>query len=341
MSQADRLSAALDAGLLTPPATGPILVLRAQPSAAYTRLGPSRVLCEQGFRPLHDALAAMGLRVTAAAASPAMVPAMVIVHLTRARAENLGNIARGLRLLAPGGVLAVTGAKTDGIDSVRARVGEVLPIAQAFAKAHGKLFWLNRPETLPPAVAAWAAAAAPRRNADGYLTAPGMFSHDGIDEGSGRLAALLPQAGLRGRVADLGAGWGWLAAQALAASPAITRLDLYEADARTLEAAQANVPDPRAAFHWADTTRLAPSVPPYDAVLSNPPFHEGRAAAPALGAAFIAAAARILKPSGRLLMVANRQLPYEAPLTASFTHTARLFEDRSFKVLSADHPRRT
>ena len=51
-------------------------------------------------------------------------------------------------------------------------------------------------------------------------------------------------------------------------------------------------------------------------MIMNPPFHQGRAAEPDLGAAFIAAAARILKPHGRLMMVANRQLPYEAALDA-------------------------
>ena len=81
-------------------------------------------------------------------------------------------------------------------------------------------------------------------------------------------------------------------------------------------------------------------MPPYDAVIANPPFHQGRAAEPDLGAAFIAAAARILKPSGRLLLVANRQLPYEAAVAAAFRHWEKLAEDGVYKVIQAERPRR-
>ena len=68
-----------------------------------------------------------------------------------------------------------------------------------------------------------------------------MFSPDHADPGSRRLAAAVAGR-LAGRVADLGAGWGWLAQAALAASPAIAELDLYEAEALALDAARANVP---------------------------------------------------------------------------------------------------
>jgi predicted RNA methylase len=144
---------------------------------------------------------------------------------------------------------------------------------------------------------------------------------------------------VKGRVADLGAGWGWLAHQALARCPRIAALDLFEAEARALDAARARTsPTPRAAFHWADVRTLPKADPPYDAVVANPPFHQGRAAEPDLGAAFIAAAARLLKPSGRLLMVANRQLPYEAPLDVAFARWEKLSEDRAFKVFAAERP---
>ena len=74
-------------------------------------------------------------------------------------------------------------------------------------------------------------------------------------------------------------------------------------------------------------------------MIANPPFHQGRAAEPDLGAAFIAAAARILKPSGRLLLVANRQLPYEAALAAALPPAGeKLSEDGAYKVFAAERP---
>ena len=55
-----------------------------------------------------------------------------------------------------------------------------------------------------------------------------------------------------------------------------------------------------------------------DAVVMNPPFHEGRKADPELGQAFIEAAAGMLGAKGKLYMVANRHLPYEETLERLF-----------------------
>lgn len=335
MPNVDRLALAFQAQALSFPAEGDVLVLRATPSAVLDLVPAGRLRCVQSFRPLHDALAERGHVVAARAAGPA---AMVVVNVTRSRAENLGMFAQGLGLLPAGGSLVVAGAKSDGIDSLARAVARQLEVEGAFVKAHGRVFWLRRPETLPPAVAAWARDAAPAPNAEGFLTAPGMFSPEHPDPGSRRLAAAV-EGRLAGRVADLGAGWGWLAQAALAEAPAITELDLFEAEATALDAARANVADPRARFHWTDATGLGNGVPPYDAVIANPPFHQGRAAEPDLGAAFIVAAGRILKPAGRLFLVANRQLPYEATLGATFRHWKKLFEDGVYKVIEAERPR--
>ena len=337
MSRSDRLHAALVAQALTLPGTGRVAVLRAEPSRFLDEIPRDQLRCEQSFRPLHDALDAAGhdvaptLEITDAA--------LVVVNLTRNRTENLGAVARGLAMLAPGGTLAINGAKTDGVDSLVKLVGKVLPVTDTYVKAHGRVAWLDRPATLPPAVADWAEAARLRPNADGFTTAPGMFSPDHVDPGS-RLLATTFDGHLHGRVADLGAGWGWLAQAALEACPKITSIDLFEAEARALDAARINVTDPRAEFHWSDVTALGPRMPPFDAIIANPPFHQGRAAEPALGAAFIATAARLLKPAGRFLMVANRQLPYEQRLDAAFDQWEILVEDRAYKVIRASRPKR-
>ncbi len=67
----------------------------------------------------------------------------------------------------------------------------------------------------------------------------------------------------------------------------------------------------------------------------NPPFHDSHAANPALGVAFITAAAKVLKPGGKLLMVANRNLPYEAALAQAFASFTTLEENDRFKVIEA------
>ncbi|WP_118134246.1 class I SAM-dependent methyltransferase [Oceanicella sp. SM1341] len=337
MTDLDRLVLPVADGTVALP-DGPMLFLNARSGPGLAALGPERLRCEQGFRPEHDALA--GVSVAPRVEGGDFASAAVLV--TRNRAETLGLVARALGALPEGGLLIVSGAKTDGVDSILSRVKSALPVEGGLSKGHGRTFWLTRPADLPEAVSAWAAEAAPRRNGGDFLTAPGMFSHDHPDAGSELLAATLAEQkkGLKGRVADLGAGYGWLSAAVLAAHPDIRSLALYEADHAALEAARTNVTDPRASFHWADATGLGKRDGPFDVVITNPPFHTGRAAEPALGQAFIAAAARVLTPGGRLWLVANRQLPYEAALDQVFVERETVANAGGFKVMTGFRPRK-
>jgi 16S rRNA (guanine1207-N2)-methyltransferase len=162
-----------------------------------------------------------------------------------------------------------------------------------------------------------------------------VFAWDRIDEASALLAAQLPED-LRGRGADLGCGYGFLAAEVLARHPQVSALDLYEADARALELARRNLEGGAAEleFSWHDVAAGLPRAD-YDFIVSNPPFHAGRADAPELGIAFIRAAAAALRPGGRLFLVANRHLPYEATLAADFAKLRVLADERGFKVFEA------
>lgn len=328
----DRWTLALESGAL-PPVSGRLLALLARGDADLTAFGAEAVLAVQGFRPDHDRLAARGIAVV-----PELGDAtgfdVALVQIVKARARTLGAIAEALGVLRPGGTLLVDGPKEEGIEAILKALRADFEIDGVFSKAHGKLIWLTRPTDLPRAIAD--RIQTPAVTEDGHVTAPGGFSAEGPDRGSELLVALTPP--LKGRVADLGAGWGYIAAEVLAEHPEITHLDLIEADHAALEAARANVDDPRAAFHWADATRFAPDEP-YDAILCNPPFHTGRRADPGLGRAFIAAAARMLKPAGKFVMVANRHLPYEAALKEAFATGRMLGELEGFKLYEASKPR--
>lgn len=184
-----------------------------------------------------------------------------------------------------------------------------------------------------------------------YLTNAGVFSSEHIDPGSQLLVRHLP-ANLRGRVADLGAGWGYLSDIALDRCPGIETIDLFEADFRALACAKRNLArhlppenplsspvcyaceEPRARFHWHDVTTGLPDT--YDAILMNPPFHTGQDTDVDLGRAFLTTAAASLKRNGKLLLVANRQLPYEAVLDQLRLHWRKVAEDKTYKILFAD-----
>ena len=327
-----RLPLVLDgAGAL--PDAGTLLVFGPKGDADLAPLPAARLRIVQGFHPDHEALAARGLAVTAEAEG---AHAAALVFLPRARAEGRAMLAEAAARVPQGAPIWIDGQKTDGIDTMlrdlRALAGEAA-VGAPVAKAHGKIFRLDNPGAA--AFAGWRATAL--HPAPGFVTRAGVFSAEAVDRGSALLAAALPET-LSGRIADLGAGWGWLSAQILT-RPGVRSLDLIEADHAALACARANISDPRASFHWADATRFAPAQP-YDAVVTNPPFHQGRAADPALGAAFIAAAARMLAPHGRLWLVANRHLPYEAVLTTAFREVAEVGGDGAFKLFVASHPQR-
>ncbi len=325
----DRWTLALDGGEIALP-DGPVLVMGARADSTFSDLGDAT--CVQGFAPDHDRLAARGETVTVEANGT--FP-KALVQITKSRGGSLSAVAEALGHLPPGGVLMVDGQKEEGIEAIVKTLRKTFAMDGVYSKSHGKLAWLKRPDVIPADVVSWIVA--PEVGEHGYMTVPGGFSVDGPDRGSEILVALMPK--LSGRVADLGAGWGYLAGEILAEHDDIAALDLIEADHAMLEAAKINVDDPRASFHWADAARFSPDAP-YDVVICNPPFHTGRRADPQLGRAFIQIAARLLTPRGRFIMVANRHLPYEDTLKTTFANGAMLGELEGYKIYEAARPRR-
>lgn len=286
----------------------------------------------QGFRPYFRVLERAGHKVTPRLEGDAFDAALVLVG--RHRGQNEMRIAEAIAHVAPGGLIVVAGGKEDGIDSLRKRIDELVPLEGHLPKHHGIAFWLRRPVDL--AAVEKLRTANPVALIEGrFRTAPGMFSFDRIDAGSKLLVDNLPKD-LRGNIADFCAGWGYVAAEVAASSPGITGLDLYEADFDALEAAKSNigVTGFEPGFFWIDLLS-EPVERRYDAIVMNPPFHRSRAAEPEIGAGMIQAAGKALKPGGRLFMVANRQLPYEPVLKAVFSSHAELARDGMFKVFSA------
>ena len=317
MSQAGRaLAHAFESGTL---AHKRAFFLRAEP------LPFEDVDAEQSFRPDYLRLKNASPRISQGPYEQGLV------LLTKHKEENFANIARGWSLLANGGILICAGANEDGAASLEKQVGKAFGLAGTLSKFHSRVFWLAKAERPPPDY--WLGLTRLQPVGDGsWLSQPGIFSWDKIDDGSALLAQHLPQD-LSGHVADFGCGWGYLARCVLGSS-AVAHIDLIDAEHRAIEAAQANIIDERARFHWLDlANEPAPAI--YDAVVCNPPFHTGRASTPALGQKVIEAASRALKPGGQLYLVANRGLPYEAMIKAHFASFDTLADNNKFRVTRA------
>ncbi|PLS23284.1 class I SAM-dependent methyltransferase [Neptunicoccus cionae] len=332
MSTVNRLMLPFDEGTIALPESGQIIVLRAK-TEGYGDFPKDRLSCVQGFYPTFQFLQTSGYQTTTEIPDTA---AMAIVHLTKAKDENRALLARAYDALEEGGTLVVDGAKTEGVESLMKAAKKLHTVEGQLSKAHGKVFWLTKTTQDNP-FSDWASALSPSPNKDGYMTAAGVFSAEGIDQGSAELAPVIAGK-LKGRVADLGAGWGWLAQQALESNPAIESLDLIEAEHLALHCAELNLNDPRARFVWGDAREVT-AKRSYDAVISNPPFHTGRKAEPALGRAFIAAARDMLKPAGHLYLVANRQLAYEATLNECFGRVDVVNQSSRYKIIHARKPK--
>ncbi len=325
-----RLELAFEGGLTLPKA-GTIVVLHPRATESLAPLPPERVKVVTPHFPDHAAFSARGYNCARSAEPGATA---VLVCLPRARAEGLDLIAEACALTD--GPIIIDGQKTDGVDTILKALRPRVALSEPISKGHGKIFWFRSPGAA--ALADWRAAPIAVTDDAGQIfhTSAGLFSAAGVDPGSALLAASLPE-GLAGEAVDLGAGWGYLSAALLTRAPKIKVLHLVEADARALDCARRNVTDPRAVFHWADATLPLPGLQT-DLVIMNPPFHTGRKGQPGLGIAFIRAAAALLRPSGQLWLVANRHLPYEAAMAASFRRHEEVAGTPAFKVLKGEGP---
>ncbi len=241
-------------------------------------------------------------------------------------------LAHVLQALAPGAPLVALAPRAKG----GARLGKELAafgceVAES-ARHHYRICQTVRPETPTDLHPALAAGALHFDGALGLWTQPGVFSWNRLDPGTERLlAAATPLAGAG---ADLGCGLGVIA-RAVLANETVTRLALVDIDARALAAAHRNVDDPRAAFHWADVRAGGLELAGLDFVVMNPPFHDGGTEDRELGQAFIRRAHGMLRRSGALWLVANRHLPYEAPLRSLFAQVTPRGDGGGYKIYEA------
>lgn len=349
MSESD-LEAVLDAlflpltnGAIDMPATGACVFLRARAGIWLQRW--SDMACVQTFKPFADELIRAGASLDAPIAAQA--GGLVLVLPPRQRDEARALLAQAVRQAGHGGVVVACQPNNAGARSGETDLARLTGSVQSLSKHKCRVYWSrideSRVDRAP--LEEWIALDAPRPIAGGrWQSRPGLFAWDRVDAASALLVEHLP-ADLRGRVADLGAGYGYLAAEVVRRCAAVDAIDLYEAEQRAEECARSNLAeacrdagrDVAFAFRWHDVTRGLAGR--YDAIVSNPPFHQGRADQPELGRAFIEVAADALQPHGALWLVANRHLAYEATLAARFAAVRVVDVRDGFKVIEAREPR--
>lgn len=269
--------------------------------------------------------------------------AQAIVHLQKSRAATFDDLAEAWRILAPDGELLFAGPNTLGVVSAVKKLAEQLeqPGVVVANRARARVVRFRKTGDTAPL----REAPEPIRVelsidvAFELETLPGVFSAKRLDPGSELLIEGLARMAMPKpprRIIDLGCGTGVLGLAAAKLFPGAEVL-LVDADARAVECAERNVArldlGDRCRVLWWDA-REKPTETGFDWALLNPPFHH-RGSEVELVPAFSLFESLVgwLTRNGRALVVANRTLPYEAPL-ARLGEVEQVAETRGYKLLS-------
>lgn len=259
---------------------------------------------------------------------------LVMVLPGKSKDETLALYARAYDLLEEGGILLVSIPNTGGAERFEKELKKAAGSVESLQKHKCRAFHAVKSAAWDSSLLATWREGGTVRTVPGttFLVQAGVFSPDHLDPGSKLLTDHLP-AGLRGNVADLGAGWGYLSRWVAEHCPNVSRIDLHEADSRALELAKRNLEglEVKTRFLWTDVSQGLPDQ--YDTIVMNPPFHSGQNTDIDLGVAFVKVAAAALKQGGRLYLVANRKLPYERQLDAAHLNWRKVVEDGTYKLL--------
>ena len=240
-------------------------------------------------------------------------------------------------VVVPGGTLVLFGANDEGVRSVAGHLAAVAdPVSTVAARRHCRVLagarkaeiaglrpnlgqWRNvREIALPGGKRPW-------------VSYPGVFARGGLDPGTALLLAHLPKLAPRARVLDYAAGTGVVAAGLLQLAPGVD-VDLVEIDALALAAAAENVP---AARGFPGVALQAAGDARYDAILSNPPVHEGVTEELRVLRALAAEAPRHLVWGAELRIVVQRRIPAAPLLGQAFGNVEQVAVNGGFQVLRA------
>jgi 16S rRNA (guanine1207-N2)-methyltransferase len=271
----------------------------------------------------------------------------VAVRVPKEKQAGLQLIWDAFQILEAGGRLYIAGATRDGIKSYLAYAAELFGGAHTLAIRKGSRVGMAvRSNEAPPTPASFDSRLLDHRCYRTFAvdvrdhrvevhSRPGVFTWDRLDGGTRALIETL-KVDPTDRVLDLGCGHGivGVVASALAPRGCVTMVDAdivaVEAAKRTVAANDCTNCDVTLADGATDL-----ATDSFDVVAVNPPFHLDRRNDYRTAERFVADAARVLRPGGRLFLVANRFLPYEANVRDVFGEVERAFDDRSYKVLAA------
>ena len=241
-------------------------------------------------------------------------------------------------LLAAGGILWLAGEKRAGIKSADKHLKKYFTEVRKLDNArHCTLFEAIKPiqmETFRPSAHREQWSLRCGHSDITVVSYPGIFAHGRLDAGTSFLLESISGLDIRGEVLDFGCGAGVIGSCIAANNPnaVVTYLDT---NALALRSCQESMDTNGQTGHILASDGLSELRESYDFVISNPPIHAGVKTDNRMSLRLLESVHQYIKPDGRMIIVANRHLPYEKSLAQTFRRVSELAANDHFKVISA------
>ena len=291
-----------------------------------------------------DVTAALNARGIAAmlgdfdvAGAPAFTHALFRVAKEKALVHYIINAA--LEKLPPGGTLVLSGYKGDGTKTYTEKAAARAQGEVRIERDSGALLGvITRGEELGEPLDDQAYAQLRQIVLADDLTVwskPGIFGWKKIDEGSRFLFEHVDRVWREPppRVLDLGCGYGYLSILALRHWSA-AQLLAVDNNIAAVAACARNLQSFGARAHSVCSDAGADIDERFDAILCNPPFHQGFAHASELTEKFLRQIHRLLTAKGRALLVVNQFIAVEATAGSLFGSIETVARNKSFKLIA-------
>jgi 16S rRNA (guanine1207-N2)-methyltransferase len=235
---------------------------------------------------------------------------------------------------APGGRMLLAGGNDEGIRSAGGALEEVAEdVRTVHTRKHCRVWSGRRRQGVPVrgALEDWATEVQLElpSGVETLHSFPGLFAHGRLDPGTKLLLETLPAPWKGQRILDYGCGGG-VVMRALASQAAGLVLHGLDRDTVALEAARRNVPE--AELTPASSLEGLPEGLPFDAIVSNPPLHDGRAEDRGVVRHLVEAGSAHLRENGSLWLVTQRTVPVARLAEEHYAEIGIVGETRSFRV---------
>lgn len=265
---------------------------------------------------------------------------LVLCHLPRGREVQRQLIRGAARALRPGGRFIFVASTRVGVKGCVRYARDLFGRCGVVRRKKGYHVAMTvRPEGMPspPPRDMYARRSITLAGRDAILVSkPGVFAWDRLDGGTERLVHAM-EIDRGDRVLDLGCGTG-LAGLVAARRASHGEVILVDSDLRAVRSARRTLEAngvQNAEVALSDGVSRVADDQAFDVVITNPPFHQGREVNYQVAEQFVRGSCRVLRPGGRLFLVANRFIGYDDLMRQTFGNASVAHVDRSYHVLTA------